>query len=933
MNSAALQLTGFALREQARAIKERCYAAWHSDPAAAIRCANELAVLVLEHPDSAAAREVEALAQWTAAIADIVAGDLTRAVDRLDRARAAFASLSLHVDAAQTRIPMIMALSMLGRFDEAEACAVAARDALVAQGDLRSAAKVVLNMGSLSYSRDRYAEAAQHYLHASAWFARVGDREHSVLADLGRGDACSFLGDLAEAEALYRRAAQRASAHGLHVIYSSATQALAELAFVRGNYREALTGLEAASRSFAALQLPMLRLQAEKALADTYLELNLFAEAEAIYAQASTTLGDDSAFEAWLHLQRARLAAMQGRDAAATAALQQAQESFDRVDNPVGRAEVSLTRATIAMNSAQWSSACAHAAAALECLETLELPSQHALLALAAAELRQGARASALCRLETLLGDPSTPLPVRERAWLWHGRALLAEGRTDGARASFASAVDLAEVGLRSLPTDDVQRGYLDARAGAFEDLLRLELAAERAEPGDASAMAVFTALERLRARSLLLRLAHASRADTSTDTAETAQACAERERLDWIYRRSNRHLREGTDESPPSGLGLERQALEARILERQRRDRLAAPAQPSAAGDGAPHQARLHVAAAAREALVAYGHLDGEIFAVSRQDGRLRVHRDLVEREELARASHALRLQLETQRLGAVNLARHGELLERRVRHCLGTLYDMLWRPLASALGGVEEVRIVPSAAIGSLPFAALWDGKHYLVERLGICMLASAAATLGSPPRPRVERVLLMADTARLAGSRREVEALAQLWPGARVLGGAALTRKGLQEEAPRADLLHLACHGEFRPDSPLFSALLLGEHAVTALEIEQLPLRQRPIVVLSACDTALSDTSRGDEALGLVRAFLVAGASRVIAGLWQVDDASTADWMTRLHQGIQQFGDSESSGGVSLSRVISLIQRQSINQGVHAYHWAGFTLHGAG
>ena len=230
----------------ARALKERCYAAWHSEPAEAERHASELAGLAAAHAGTSVAAELGALAAWTAAIADLVGGRLASAVERLDAASDAFGALGLAADAAQAQVPKLMGLALLGRFDEALACAERTRATLLTLGDRASAAKVVLNTGSLCMQQDRYQEAARHYREAAVLFARIGDRQHSVLADVGRADACSYLGDADEAAALYRRAARRAQLHGLPVIASAAAQAQAELALASGRYREAVAGLEAA---------------------------------------------------------------------------------------------------------------------------------------------------------------------------------------------------------------------------------------------------------------------------------------------------------------------------------------------------------------------------------------------------------------------------------------------------------------------------------------------------------------------------------------------------------------------------------------------------------------------------------------------------------------------------------------------------------------
>ena len=98
-------------------------------------------------------------------------------------------------------------------------------------------------------------------------------------------------------------------------------------------------------------------------------------------------------------------------------------------------------------------------------------------------------------------------------------------------------------------------------------------------------------------------------------------------------------------------------------------------------------------------------------------------------------------------------------------------------------------------------------------------------------------------------------------------------------LAAHASQADVIHLACHAQFRSDNPMFSALHLLDGALTVERAQALALTPA-IVVLSACETGLADHGRGDEHVGLVGAFLTAGASRVLASLWPVDSSGSAD-----------------------------------------------------
>jgi CHAT domain-containing protein len=161
-----------------------------------------------------------------------------------------------------------------------------------------------------------------------------------------------------------------------------------------------------------------------------------------------------------------------------------------------------------------------------------------------------------------------------------------------------------------------------------------------------------------------------------------------------------------------------------------------------------------------------------------------------------------------------------------------------------------------------------------------------------------------------------------VAARFAGGQAFVGPAATLQALSREAPTADLLHLACHAEFRGDNPMFSALHLADGALTAEAIEQLPLAPCT-VVLSACDTALSGPDAGDDRVGLVRAFLVAGAARVLASLWPVDDELTEVFMQRLHAAL--------AAGQAPAAALRAAQLALMSEQPHPCHWAAFSLHG--
>ncbi len=162
-------LAGVAL---AIAIKDICYATWDSDPSQAAGAAAALNLLAERTGDP----EIHALATWTSGIAALATGRMDRAIDLLDAAVEQFHCLGQPHTAARVEVGKSMALAMLGRYDDAVACGIAARDALLVHGDEITAGRIELNLGHIALRRDRYAEAEQWYLPLMRVFSLLKNR-------------------------------------------------------------------------------------------------------------------------------------------------------------------------------------------------------------------------------------------------------------------------------------------------------------------------------------------------------------------------------------------------------------------------------------------------------------------------------------------------------------------------------------------------------------------------------------------------------------------------------------------------------------------------------------------------------------------------------------------------------------------------------------
>jgi CHAT domain-containing protein len=143
-----------------------------------------------------------------------------------------------------------------------------------------------------------------------------------------------------------------------------------------------------------------------------------------------------------------------------------------------------------------------------------------------------------------------------------------------------------------------------------------------------------------------------------------------------------------------------------------------------------------------------------------------------------------------------------------------------------------------------------------------------------------------------------------------------------------------LHFATHGLLDSDRPGLSALVLslvdeqGKPQDGFLRAHELYNLQLPaeLVVLSACQTGLGKDVKGEGLVGLTRAFLSAGAARVVVSLWNVNDRATAELMTKFYRQMLQAG----ARPAAALRAAQLELGQQ-KQWQAPYYWAAFTLQG--
>ncbi len=567
-------------------------------------------------------------------------------------------------------------------------------------------------------------------------------------------------------------------------------------------------------------------------------------------------------------------------------------------------------------------------------------------------------RAETLWREALALRERLAPAsaPVAESLWS------LAELRDTQGRAA-----EGAELILRALDTLDQQRSRLGVSDGAraafsarFADLYRdaVDALARLGRSADA-----FHVLERSRAWSLLALLAERG----AGAAALPSGAEPERARLNAEYDALQREL-QALD--PRRDEDHVRRAT-ARLQElRARREALAAVPLAATALGSAWRQAEPLEARATRDALdpgtllLAYsvGRSGAWLFAVdatSRGRGvadvsAVRLETDAARLEQQVDAFRALLRRADDQ-------AR--DELARQAR----ALYDTLLRPVDASILRARRLLVCPDGALRVLPFAALMRGERFVAELRPLHSVVSATlfAELrrGRRATPRAPRIVAFGDPlypgaasagapaapelrdafgargalASLPHTRREVDAIGRLF------GAAATTHLGAEASEERAKGLdrtathvHFACHAFVNERFPLNSGLALTIPATAtpgrdngllqAWEIVDGLRLDAELVALSGCETGLGADGGGEGLLGLTRAFQYAGARSVLASLWRVPDASTADFMESFYRRLRA-GDAKDE---ALRRAqVERIRRQG---GARApFTWAAFQLDG--
>jgi len=192
--------------------------------------------------------------------------------------------------------------------------------------------------------------------------------------------------------------------------------------------------------------------------------------------------------------------------------------------------------------------------------------------------------------------------------------------------------------------------------------------------------------------------------------------------------------------------------------------------------------------------------------------------------------------------------------------------------------------VVIVPSGRLHAIP----WGLLPSLRERaFSVSPSATGWLRAQSAPAPAHRRVVLACGPG-LPHADAEIKSIGELYPQAVTLAGDSATTERVLAALDGSWLAHIAAHGTFRVDNPLFSDLRLEDGPLTVYDIEG--IASAPcLLVLSACDSGRAAAVGADELLGVASSLMAKGTTGIVAAIVAVNDEATGPVMTSLHEAV--------------------------------------------
>lgn len=858
-------------------------------------------------------------------------GNNAAAVEHHEKAVELYDALKIEKEAARTLSSSIQPLILLGEYDKAFKAADRAKEIFTRLDDPWRLARLEINLGNILHRQDRFEEAITHYERAYAGLLPHKDAEGIAVVLSNMAMCLISLNDFPRSLECYQRAREACERYGMPLLRDQADYNIAYLYYFRGEYSRAIEMLFATRRacevSGDAYHLALCHLD----LSEIYLELNLSEEAREMAREGFLRFEKlGMGYEAAKTLANEAMAyGQQGKTVHALERFSRAREMFAREKNLVWPWLLDLYQGLLLFHEGRYFEARRLCTGAAAFFDQSSLSGKavlaHLLLARSAFQIGETAVAEAETEAAVARMEPLQAPVLAYQAHLLRGQ--LAQGRADrsAALAAYNDARKALETLRSRLHSEELKISFVKNRLQVYEALVDLHLSSESDE---SAASEAFACIEAAKSRSMTEMIFQSGQ---SLPMGEAGQSELVRrirdlrEELNWYYHRieleqlrpeesSTKRLKQLQEKAVSQENELLRTLRELPANERENAT-LEAPTDFSLA--------RLQSTLPSDTALVEYYSTGDRLVAAVVTRDKIKITAVSVV-SRVIHFLHLLRFQLSKFRMGAAYAHRFEQPLLSATQGHLEALYAELIAPIREQLNA-KQLIFVPHGALHFLPFHALRNENEYLCDKHTISYAPSATvfALCQEKTGADLPNSLVMGiPDERAPHILNEVQSVAKLLPHPELFLGPQATADILRKRGSASSLLHIATHGNYRQDNPMFSGIRLGDGYLNLYDLYQIRLPAK-LVTLSGCATGMNFVSAGDELLGLQRGLFCAGATSLLLSLWDVHDESTSSLMQSFYKKFMQAGD--------MAAALQSAMKELRQQNPHPYFWAPFVLVG--
>jgi CHAT domain-containing protein len=853
------------------------------------------------------------------------------ALKHFEQALDIYESLGNEMEVARTLNFCLHCMIYLGRYDDALVWAARAEDIFARHGDRARLARLSGNIGNLLHRQDRFDEAMDRYRRAYAGLIESGSPRDVAVALQNMATCQISMNDFRQALDTYERTRRHCVDHELPLLVAVADYNIAYLYYLRGEYTKAIELYRSAREHCRRLGDAYREALCDLDQSEMYVELNLNEEGAHLARRAMTSFEKlGNGYEAAKALTNLAISVSHHGDSQLALNLfRKARDLFTAEGNESWMAIIDLYQALVFYQERRLTEARLLAESAFEYFSPSSLQGKAILcqLLLSRIHLDTGRpdRAKHICQNALGKLDHAETPALSYQAYFVLG--LIQEELKDqeAAYQAYLAAHRHLESLRSHLRTEDTKIAFLKDKLEVYEALVRMCLA--RGETRE-NREAAFVYIEQAKSRSLADLIAFRAQELPASHEAHRAlveQVKTLREELNWYTRAIQLQESRAGSARDPRIEKLRRSARECeyRLVQAMANLRVEDREFANLQGGGSIDLDAIRSVIAPDAMLVQYYRVKDTFHACLLSRDSLKIA-ELGSVTEMRRELQLLRFQLSKFRLGPDYVRTfHSQLLEAANAH-LQEFYRELIAPIAKDLTA-EHLIIAPHDFLHYLPFQGLLDGDEYLGQRYSISYTPSASVyyLCCTKGRRSADRSLVMGVPDPSAPQIvEEVEAVASVLPKAEVFIGPEATLEVLQEKGAQARYLHVATHGWFRQDNPMFSSISLGNSHLSLFDLYHLNLPAE-LITLSGCGTGLNVVVAGDELMGLKRGLLYAGAEGLLLTLWDVNDQSTAEFMKLFYGRLQ----SEPNKAKAVQYATEEIRRTY----AHPFYWAPFLLVG--